>query len=162
MATVRLKLAFQRKGVLLRDISEKSKRAQDLSPVLKNAAGVAHKLIAQEFSGKYWLTPSGGKQKWAPRRSGKYKHPLLLLSHDLFNSWQDTSTDKITPHTFSIFSNVEYAEVQRGGSGAEISTTPLWNNVIPRPHATRNPELDRVVSLMIMAFIRTGAKNAIN
>lgn len=154
MAFVKFQTKFLRTGKILQEIDQRYKRARDLNPALKSASEHAKQSVREEFLGGFWKNPGGGKVDWAKRKDNK-NHPLLILSRALFLSWTSRNAI-ITPKTFSIGSDLEYAEIHRGGSGAQISQSPLWNNIPPRPHGTRNPDLDEKVRRTILDYIVFG------
>lgn len=154
MPVVRFKSQFSKTDQLLKEIDKRFRRTKDLSPILQKAAKEAQESVRQEFLGSYWNSPSGGKIEWAKRKDNK-KHPLLILSRALFLDWTEREP-RVTKKTFAIGSDKEYAEVQRGGSTNQISLSPLWKNITPRPHGTHNPELDEKIREMIRQYIAFG------
>jgi len=154
MSVVKFQTRFLKTGVILQQVDQRFKRAKNLTQALKKGAKQAQESVRQEFLGSYWKTPSGGQVSWE-RRKDNLNHPLLILTRALFLEWTE-GQPVITPKTFSIGSSLPYAEVQRGGTGSDIQQSPLWKNITPRPHGTRNPELDEKIRETILEFIVFG------
>jgi hypothetical protein len=154
MSGVKFQTRFLKTGNILREIDLRYKRARNLRPGLEAAAKEAQLSVREEFIGSFWKSYSGAKISWSKRKDN-FNHPLLILSRRLFLDWTE-GQPTITDRTFSIGSSLPYAEIHRGGSGADIQTSPLWNNIPPRPHGTRNPDLDESVRTKILDYILFG------
>lgn len=154
MAIVKFQTRFLKTGKILEQVDQRYKRAKNLRPVMPLCASLAQESVRREFIGSYWESPSGSAIDWVPRKDQK-THPLLILSGDLFISWTE-GEPVINNKSFSIGSDLEYAAVQRGGTGSDIQQSPLWGNIPPRPHGTRNPRLDEQIREEIFDFIVNG------
>lgn len=161
---------FQKRSPVLRLVQDHLHRASDLTPAMSAAVDIVEDSIREEFEGRFWKTPSGGTQGWAPRKDKK-SHPLLRLTGALFDAWMGGSGSVRFARKHSFLVGVDGASipdsksrdrptdwpaVHRGGSGRNVQTSPVHKGIKPRPHATHSPELDARIRDAITGFILTG------
>jgi hypothetical protein len=83
--------------------------------------------VAQEFSGGYWSTPSGGKRQWKPTKPFGEKAggrpPLGGSAGRLAAAWAGGAGgfEKITSRTAQVGVRMPGAAVHRGGEGARVA-----------------------------------------
>jgi hypothetical protein len=105
------------------------------APFLAESVKVMRASVGEEFAGKFWKMPSGGRQPWAKfseatkKMKGFQDHPLLEESGTLSQAWlglNGYSLTKIDRNSASIgVQGLPYAALQRGGSGGGIASEIL-------------------------------------
>jgi phage gpG-like protein len=168
MAKIRFKAQFNKTGEILRQVDRRFKRTRDLSPVLRGPVKETIRAsIREEFSAEVWKSPGGNipwtdlSDNYADEKQADvgFVHPILTLTGRMFGAWMGEESaghhpiEIITEKTIQIGIESEWGEVHRGGSGNEVQTSPLWNNIPPRPHGTHNPEMDQQVKELIFDYL---------
>lgn len=109
------------------------RRLRDFKPIGKPSVAAIRKSVANEFSGRYWLMPEGGRRAWAPvvPFGNKPHHAPLVDSGAYFNALMGRgpgAIERVSARRMEVGADsgrFPYAKYIRGGAGANISLQPL-------------------------------------
>lgn len=121
------------KNTLAKRLQSMYDRAEDPTPAMQQAADAMRESVREEFAGGFFKAPTGGIQRWKPRKAFGDKpnsHPLLIHTGELMAAWTNPASPhavtRVTKKTAAIGITgderfLAIAETHRGGLGKRPS-----------------------------------------